>query len=151
MMLAGGETNSGILKVLGQALETDVMFNTGDFNNNTHNANGLEWYFSDSTSWGFAPGGETVSRNSCDTTNSTSFGGGTAADKERRLCWHTGNGNLDGGWRVGEVDFLNGGQTGYTRYVLTSVDSQVPEPGSLALLGLGLLGLAASKRRKAKQ
>lgn len=36
-------------------------------------------------------------------------------------------------------------------YVIANPPSQVPEPGSLALLGLGLAGLAAAVRRKQKQ
>jgi hypothetical protein len=45
-----------------------------------------------------------------------------------------------------EVDLYNGGN-GF-RYGL-ALDSSVPEPGTLALLGLGLLGMTLTRRRKA--
>ncbi len=45
-----------------------------------------------------------------------------------------------------EVDLYNGDR-GF-RYGL-ALDTTVPEPGTLALLGLGLVGVAASRRRKA--
>jgi len=66
--------------------------------NTTNNANGVEWYFNDSWSWGFAAGGDEVSRNSCDV---------ASASPDKRLCWHTSTGNLQGGYRCGENLFLN--------------------------------------------
>lgn len=147
MMLAGGLANSQELSVLSWANETDVMFVTGG-SNTTHAANGTEWYFDPSWSWGFAPAGAAVSLNSCDTNDSSWTGGGPT--QTQRLCIHTWGGFLAGGWRVGAADGLNS-STDYMRYWFTadSNGNDIPEPASLALLGAGLFGLGVSRRRKA--
>ena len=54
-------------------------------------ANGTGWYFTNSFSMGYAAEGEAVSRNSCDTNPGA-----------RHLCYHTGGGNLNSGWRCGD-------------------------------------------------
>ena len=41
------------------------------------------------------------------------------------------------------------GDFAFTATFTDGADNRVPEPGLLALLGIGALGLAASKRRKA--
>ncbi len=79
----------------------DVVFDTGT-GNTPHDANGVGWYYNDSYSWGFAPLGEPISRNSCDT---------QSTDKEDRICWHSGGGNINGGWRCGTATGLNGDNT----------------------------------------
>jgi hypothetical protein len=70
-----------------------VFNSTTSSGNSTVISNGVGWYYSDSLSIGFAPAGEAVSRNSCDT-NDTSQG-------SLRICWHTSNSSLSGGWRCG--------------------------------------------------
>lgn len=113
MMLAALPTATATsYTVLAAAPRADVVFNTGNGNNTTHLANGTAWYFSTGYSWGFARGGDAVTRNSCDTM-------GTNA--ALRLCWHTGQGV--GGYRAGATLGLNGDPT-WTRRVL--VDDAVP-------------------------
>ena len=97
LMLACSAVGGDEFVVLGQAPMDDVTFDTGN-SNVTHQANNIEWYFSDSYSWGFAPLGESVSRNSCDTAPTA---------QEQRLCWHSNGGNMNGGWSCGSDRSLN--------------------------------------------
>jgi hypothetical protein len=91
--------------------ERDAVFqNTGDRNNVLNNHNGVDWYFSASTSIGFVAPGTGVSRNSCDTANNV---------PQHRLCWHTGGGSLNGGYRCGARTGLNGARD-WERVVWTS-------------------------------
>ena len=60
---------------------------------------------------------------------------------------------IGGGWGpfTGAVDNIGwtiGGVTTTTNFELRAVAATVPEPGSLALIGLGLVGLAVARKRK---
>jgi hypothetical protein len=78
--------------VLAMGETAEVFTDTGDQNNAVHEHNGVNWYYSRSWSMGFIPVGTLPNRNSCDTNNDQA---------EQRLCWHTGGGNLNPGWRCG--------------------------------------------------
>ena len=69
----------------------DVLYNCGSSASCTHVVNGVGWYYSDSYSWGFVSGGDTVSRQHCDSTLTNAI---------YRLCWHTKN---DGGYGCGST------------------------------------------------
>ncbi len=105
LLLGCRPTGGTSLQVAAWAPRTDVLFDTGT-GNVTHDANGVGWYYNGSWSWGFAPQGDAIQRNSCDTVASSI--GGAGADPDKRLCWHTGGGAINGGWRCGSSDSLNG-------------------------------------------
>ncbi len=94
--------NSNVMIAAAEAPRADVLFDVGQANDGRHNANGTDWYYSPEYSWGFAPEGVGVSRNSCDTNN---------VRPEERLCWHTRNQSMNGGWRCGSRTGLNGDRT----------------------------------------
>jgi hypothetical protein len=98
LMLGCRPVGDANLTLAAMAPRADVLYDCGSTQDCVHQANGVGWYYSDSHSWGFAPGGEAVSRTSCDTENTI---------PEERLCWHTQSNEIDGGWRCGATTGLN--------------------------------------------
>ena len=98
LMLACRQKGSATFTLLAHAPRSEVTKDTMQSNTPTV-ANGAGWYFSDGYSWGFARQGDPIQRTSCDT---------AAANPEQRLCWHTGGGAINGGWRCGTTTNLNG-------------------------------------------
>jgi cysteine-rich repeat protein len=98
LLMGCRDTGSSTLHLAANADRTDVVFDTGT-SNMPHDANGVGWYYNDSYSWGFAPQGDAINRSSCDI--------GESNDSDLRLCWHTGSGFINGGFRCGASEFLN--------------------------------------------
>ncbi len=110
LMLACRPVGSSLLTLAAWAMRTDVTFDTGADATTVHNANGVDWYFNDGWSWGFAPEGVGVNKNPCDDND------GVLGQQESRLCWHTSGGAIDSGYRCGDND-LNG-DSGWERVIL---------------------------------
>ena len=70
----------------------EVFRDVGDGAGAVNPHNGVDFYFDDDSSWGFAPAGSGVRRATCDT---------TATDADERLCWHTNQGRVGVGYRCG--------------------------------------------------
>jgi hypothetical protein len=109
MLLGCMPNNSATLTVMAAGLTTDVEFPTGNTQcgqNKTHIANGVEWYFDNNFSIGFAPAGDATTLCECDEA--------ATPDNDKRLCWHTINNA--GGYRCGVTVGLNSDAT-WTRVV----------------------------------
>ncbi|MET3115909.1 hypothetical protein AAKU64_000112 [Undibacterium sp. GrIS 1.8] len=140
LMMAGRATGSDVFQLLAETTFSDATFNTGTGTQNVHTSNGSDWYFASNWSWGFTDVGSGVSLNECD--------GKSGAD---RMCLHTVNGA--GGYRIGNNTGLNGSTSFEKVFFVSNGASQaeVPEPATIAMFGLGLLGLAAVRQRSTKK
>lgn len=132
LMMAGRATGSDTFLALAAALRSEAITLTSG--SNTHLANGANWYFAPNWSWGFTAAGDSVSNNSCDTSNSP-----------LSMCLHTLDGV--GGYRINSIQGLNDA-TNYQKVFFQANSTEVPEPAGLALAGVALLGLAAARKRK---
>lgn len=151
VMFAAKNIASSAFDVLAWAGLEEVTQYTGL--NQTHQANGVEWYYN-GYSMGFAGAGDTIQQNSADI-NGSAWAGTPERD---RLSWHTSGGYgalpsaVQGGWRAGSNIMLNESQD-WQRYVLVQDNiAPVPEPETYAMLlaGLAIMGAAAARRRKAQ-
>ena len=99
LLLGCRPVGSDTLTLAAMGRRSAVLHDCGNDSGCVYQSNGVGWYYSDGYSWGFANGGQPVQRTSCDTNRDD--------DPQLRMCWHTGNGNIESGYRCGD-NSLNG-------------------------------------------
>lgn len=135
LMLGGTLVSTGEIQLAGVIRTANLAtFTTGN-EANTFPETSNYWYNREDFSIGFAPN-STVSLTQADTVSGPG-----------RLSWHMLTFPV-GGYRLGEVTGLNN-STQYTKFVLGANSmNAVPEPTSLAIFGIGTLGLLSTRRRR---
>ena len=137
-----GATSDGAINFDVFAATTAGILNSITGKNATIFDNGAFWYHND-LSVGFS-NVSTITQGQADTFNSSN---------RAALSWHTissdNNTTKYGGWRSGSNTGLNSNNI-FQRYVLIGTPVEVPEPTSLVLLGLSLVGLSFARKNKAK-
>jgi PEP-CTERM motif len=137
IMMAGRETSSSNLLALAATTRADAILDTGNTNTGSHVSNGTQWWYSDLWSWGFAGVNDAINNGECN-----------VGDGAISMCLHTVN-NASG-YRINNIQFLND-STNYEKiFFVANRGSDVPEPGTLALVGLALAGTAGGLRRKSR-
>ncbi len=101
LLMACRPAGQPTFSLVAMAPRLDVLFDCGQQADCTKQSNGVGWYYSDSWSWGFAPGGQPVNRDSCD------YNAGSQTLPNLRLCWHTGEGSMNGGYRCGDNNLFD--------------------------------------------
>jgi hypothetical protein len=143
IMLGAIQDGSNTIELLAAVLWTDFMTHTAK--NVTNVANGAQWY-NNAGSFGYAGLGDAINQGSADVTNGT--------NDHHRLSWHGqqgGYGNIANtmrlGYRAGATQGLNN-STAWDRVIFTANATNVPEPSTLAILALGIMGLASRRFKK---
>ncbi len=102
VLLLGCSTDDpDVLDVAAMGERAIIVADHGGGNGDSVEHNDVQWYRSADRSWGFAPAGVPIDRNTCDV-------GAERADE--RLCWHTVGGSIRAGFRCGDARFLNAGR-----------------------------------------
>jgi hypothetical protein len=99
LMLACRPTGTTTLSLAAHGPREAVLRDTGVDSTTVSRANGSDWYYNESWSWGYVPAGAVVNKSSCD------IGDGVSTPENTRLCFHTASGLISSGFRCGSAGF----------------------------------------------